>query len=149
LGLRLFFLTLGPRARVGFFPDWQLFSIGGELGFRFQVGRVEPHIELGAGYSALGTVTEAIASQPDAITISGADARISGGLDIFVTNVLSLGFAASWELLVMTRPGVDPAELSTAQQQGDVSANQEAILAAEGSGVGSSVTVGAKLGLHF
>jgi hypothetical protein len=41
LGARLLFLTVGARGRVGFFSAYQVFSIGGELGFRFPIGRLE------------------------------------------------------------------------------------------------------------
>ena len=72
LGLRLFVLTIGPRARVGFFEDWQLYNVGGELGFRFQVSIVEPHFELGGGYAALGSLGDALGGVPNAGNVTGA-----------------------------------------------------------------------------
>jgi hypothetical protein len=153
LGLRLVFLTLGPRFRVGFFSPYQLFSIGGELGIRIPLGVVEPHFNLGAGYSALGSLSGAIGNVPDAVSISGLDVRVGGGLDFFVTNVLSLGIGASWELLVLTRPGVPldnpQAACSGAATANDPNAAAQCAAQAEGSGFGSAISIGAKLGLHF
>jgi hypothetical protein len=52
------------------------------------------------------------------------------------------------ELLFLTRPGVDPAKLQTA---GGASAGQAAaqVYAADGSSIGSGVTLTAVIGLHF
>ena len=56
LGLQLFFLRLGPHFRHGFFPDWQMFSIGGELGIRIPIKFMDFHFDLGGGYVALGSL---------------------------------------------------------------------------------------------
>jgi hypothetical protein len=148
LGARIFFITIGPRGRIGFFPDWQLFSIGGELGFRIPIGIFEPNFSLGAGYTALGSFSGALEGVGDAISIRGFDVRVAGGLDIFVTNFLALGFGASWEFLGLTRPGVSLDELDPEQQQ-NVNEAQASALAAEGSGFGSAITITARVGFHF
>jgi hypothetical protein len=147
LGARIFVLTVGPRFRVGFFENWQMFSIGGELGLRFQLGIVEPYFNLGAGYTALGNFTAGLDQLSDQINIRGVDARITGGLDVFVTKIFAIGFVASWEFLALTRPGVDLASLGA--EQDNIEEQRKQVLAAEGSGYGSAVSIGAKLGLHF
>jgi hypothetical protein len=149
LGVQLLFITIGPRFRVGFFPDWQLFSIGGELGFRIPVGIFEPHFELGGGFAGLGSVGGALAANADAVSISGPYGRISGGLDIFIGEVFSLGPTASWEFMALTRPSVDLTDIQGSTCDGSSAEAQECALAAEGSGWGSAVSIGAKLGLHF
>ena len=146
LGARIFVLTIGPRFRVGFFPDWQLFSVGGEIGLRFQIGIIEPFFTLGAGYTALGNFADAN-SVSEAIAIRGADGRVLGGVDFFVTEILAIGVGASWEFLALTRPGIDITTLSDQGQSLD--ANQQAVLSAEGSGYGSAFSIGARIGLHF
>jgi len=148
IGARLLFLTLGPRGRIGFYSDWQLLSVGGELGFRIPLGILEPHFELGGGYAALGNVGGALSGVADSINIDGAYGRISGGLDFFIGSVLSIGGAASWEFMGLTRPGVSPSDLSQ-QQATDLDEAQQQALEAEGSGYGSAVSIGGKLGLHF
>jgi hypothetical protein len=148
LGVQLVFITIGPRFRVGFFPDYQLFSIGGELGFRIPIGIVEPAFSIGGGYAAMGSFSGAVTGANDAISIRGGYGRIQGGVDFFVTNTFAIGVGASWEFLALTRPGVDPASLSQAQQDNLNDAQQQA-LAAEGSGYGSSVNIGARVGFHL
>ena len=156
LGAQLLFLRLGPRFRVGFFPDWQMFSIGGELGFRIPIGILDLHVDLGGGYTALGSVGGALTAQADAVTISGPYFRVGGGLDFFIGDIVSLGPFAHWEIMGLTRPGVDPADIQAAQSgdpppecETDPDAARECALTAEGSGVGTAVTIGLKLGLNF
>jgi hypothetical protein len=50
--------------------------------------------------------------------------------------------------LALTRPGVSLDELG-AQPSGSMSQTQERVLAAEGSGYGTAVTVSGRLGFHF
>jgi hypothetical protein len=148
LGVQLVFVTIGPRFRVGFFPDYQLFSIGGELGFRIPIGIVEPAFSLGGGYAAMGSFSGALSGVNDAIAIRGAYGRIQGGVDFFLTNSFAVGAGASWEFMALTRPGVDLNTLSQTERDG-LGAEQEQALAAEGSGYGSAVTIGVRLGFHL
>jgi hypothetical protein len=148
LGAHLVVVQIGPRFRVGFFPDFRVFSIGGEVGLRIPISFVEPTLTVGAGYTALGTFTDL--TFDDDISIQGFDVRIAGGLDFFVHDNVSLGAGASWEFLGLTRPGVDVTRLS--QQEKDnqnIDQAREDALAAEGSAYGSAVSITARLGLHF
>lgn len=151
LGFQLLFLRIGPRFRVGFFEQWQLYSLDGEVGFRIPVGPVEPHFEVAGGYSALGSLSGFLADIPESVRIDGFNVRVGGGLDFFPSEYVSIGGVFSWEFLGLTRPGVDPA---TAQQleaeaQSDAERARAELLAAEGSGYGTSITIGARIGLHF
>ena len=149
LGLQLLFLRIGPRGRVGFFNDWQMFSVGGEAGLRIPLGFLEPHVDLGGGYVALGNLSNGgLSAIADKARVSGAYARIGGGLDIFLGKIFSIGPYASWEVMGLTRPGVsfadlDPTKVSTLNDA------QKTAAAAEGSGYGSAVTVGARVGLSL
>ncbi len=149
LGARLLFLTIGPRGRVGFFENWQLYSVGGELGFRFQVGIVEPHFELGGGYAALGSLTDALGGVPDASRVDGGYGRVSGGLDFLVGSVLTLGLGASWEFMALTRPGIGLDAINRQPEAESLDDAEKQALAAEGSGFGSAITISAKVGLQF
>jgi hypothetical protein len=152
VGVQVLFLTVGARGRVGFFDAWQLFSVGGEVGFRFPFGRFEPHFELGGGYTALGSFNDAISGAADAISIHGFHARVGGGLDFFPTSILSIGANVSWEFLALTRPGISFAELQKIQSDPattDVQRAKAELLQAEGSGYGSAVAITGVVGLHF
>jgi hypothetical protein len=147
LGAHILVFTIGPRFRVGFFPDWQMFSIGGEIGMRFPIGIVEPFFNLGAGYTALGNFSGGISDVSDHVDIRGADARVMAGVDFFVTKIFAIGVGASWEFLALTRPGIDPTTLGDQGQSLDE--QQRLAIAAEGSGFGSAFNIGARLSLHF
>jgi hypothetical protein len=147
VGLQLFILTVGPRFRAAFFDDFQIFSVGGELGLRFPIGFLEPHFELGGGYAALGSLGGALAGVSDAVAIRGGYGRVSGGLDVYPVKVLSVGLGASWEFMGLARPGLSLDDGDPASRELDD--GQRAALAAEGSGFGSAVSIFAKLGLHL
>ncbi|MCA9622711.1 MAG: hypothetical protein KC731_27010, partial [Myxococcales bacterium] len=149
LGAQLLWFTIGPRFRVGFFPNWQMFSIGGELGFRIPIGIFEPHFALGGGFVALGSLGGALEANADAIDIAGPYGRVSGGLDFFLADVFSIGPVVSWEFMGLTRPGVPLSADAAAACESDPNAARDCALAAEGSGIGSAVSIGARVGLHF
>ncbi len=150
-GVRLLFLTVGARGRVGFFSDWQLFSVGGELGLHLPLGRLDPHIDLGFGYAGLGSFKSAVSGAADAIAIRGFYGRVTGGLDLYVTPVFSLGASASWEVLGLTRPGLSPEDVQRIKQETATTPQQAKadLLAAEGTSVGSAIALTAVAGLHF
>jgi len=159
-GVRLLFLTLGARGRVGFFNAWDLFSVGGELGLRIPIGNLEPRFDLGGGYAALGSVRGALQSG-DSATLQSAfqDAQIRGfyiragaGLDYYVTKYFSVGAQANFEVLGLTRPGLDPTKVTQLSSDPNLSTAEQAraeVLKAEGSSYGAAGTATAVLGLHF
>lgn len=150
LGVRLLFLTLGGRTRLGLFKSWQLFSAGGELGVHIPLGNFEPRLELGGGYVGLGNVSPNLADT--SVSIRGFYARVGGGLDYYITPVFSVGGAVSWELMGLTRPGVsvdqvDKIKASVAAS--DPKAAQADALALDGTSYGSALAITGVLGLHF
>lgn len=152
LGLQLLIVRLGPRFRVGFFEEWQMYSVDGEVGFRIPIGIVEPHLEVAAGYTALGNVSSVFTGAADAVSIDGFNVRPSFGLDIFPTEFLSVGAVFSWELMGLTRPGVDPTVVADIQADPNVSDPEKAkaeLLRYDGSSYGQAFTLGARLGLSF
>lgn len=151
LGVRLLYFTLGARGRVGFFSDWQLFSIGGEVGVHLPLGRLDPHVDLGFGYVGLGSFESAVSGAADAIAIRGIYGRISGGLDVYLTPMFSIGGSVSWELLGLTRPGLSPSAIERIKSDpaGNPQQTKADLLATEGTSVGSALALTAVAGLHF
>jgi hypothetical protein len=152
IGARLLFLTVGARGRIGLLDAWQLFSVGGELGFHIPIGRIEPYFHLGGGYSAVGSFSDTLLGSDPAVSIRGFYARAGGGLDFFVTSVFSIGASATWEFMAMTRPGLSPTEITSIQEQPSLDTAQRAqadLLKFEGSGYGSAVAITGVLGLHL
>lgn len=149
LGLQLLFLRIGPRFRMGFFDNWNMLSIGGEVGLRIPLGFLEPHFDLGGGYVGLGNLSAGdLAAIADKANVTGGYGRVGGGLDIFFGKVISLGPYASWEFMGLKRPGVSLDELDPSKVS-SLNDAQRAAAALEGSGYGSAVTLGARFGLNF
>lgn len=146
LGARLIFLTLGARARLGLFDQWQLGRVGGEIGLRIPLGPVEPRFDLGVGYAALGNLDSTAGR---ALSIDGLYARAGAGLDFYLGKYVSIGGQATFDFMALTRPGLSPSEIANLQTSGDVDAGRAELLAAEGSGYGSTLGLAATLGLHF
>ncbi|HVU01646.1 MAG TPA: hypothetical protein VHE30_07840 [Polyangiaceae bacterium] len=148
LGLRLVFLTIGPRFRFASFSDYQLWTLNLDLAFRIPLGNLEPWFGLSGGYAALGSFDAANVGGTSSsnVKVKGYDVRIGGGLDYYVTPVFSIGGAVTGEMLGLTRPGVDASQLSAAAG-GSVTADN--VYKADGSSLGFGVTVTAVAGLHF
>jgi hypothetical protein len=146
LGLRLLFITIGPRFRLGTFSAWQLWTLNGEVGFHIPLGSIEPYFVLGAGYASVGSFgADNIGSGLNSsdVSITGYDIRGGGGLDIYVTPVFSIGANVTFEMLGLTRPGV------TVQQVASGPSNAQDVYALDGSSTGSALTGTLVLGLHF
>ncbi|HEX7670772.1 MAG TPA: hypothetical protein VF395_14355, partial [Polyangiaceae bacterium] len=143
LGLRLVFLTIGPRFRVGLFSDYQVWTLDAEVGLRIPLGSLEPYLNLSGGYASTGAFSAHNIGGPTSgdVSITGYDIRAGGGLDIYVTPVFSIGAGLTGEMLGLTRPGVSPSKLGTS------AANN--LYAASGSSVGFGLTGTAVFGLHF
>jgi hypothetical protein len=151
LGVRLLFITIGARGRLGLLDAWQFFTVGGELGLRFPLGNVEPHFELGGGYAAIGSFSNAVLNNAaTSVSIRGFYVRPSAGIDYFITPVFSIGASASWEFTAMTRPGLSTEAIEDIRSSTPAGQQvREDLLSLEGSGYGSAVTITGVLGLHL
>jgi hypothetical protein len=148
-GARLLFLTIVVRGRVGVFDSGQLFRVGPEVGFHVPLGRVEPHVELGAGYAAMDNLHDSIGGAAgSAIALRGLDARAGVGVDYYVAPVFSLGLAASAGVLGLFRSALSTSQV-TAIKSAATGAGSPDLLTQSASAWGGTVTVTAILGLHF
>ncbi len=151
IGARALFFTLGVRGRASFFSAFQRFSVGPEIGVRLPIGKIDPHFQLGAGYTTLGHVKDA-AGGTGVIGAKGYYLRATGGADYYLLRFLSVGLGVSWELLGLSRaalsdsavtaikaaPGLTPSLLAKADRLGTSASSQ-----------GSALAVSAVVGLHF
>jgi hypothetical protein len=159
-GVRLIFLTLGGRFRLGTFDNWQLWTLAAEAGLHLPLGRVEPYFTAGFGYASLGAfdVNKSTLDLKGAgVDIHGWTARGGFGLDVYVTNVVTIGANLTGDVLFMTRPGVDPKKLASTASSGGANVNTQEqavdaannVYAADGSSIGAAMTATAVVGLHF
>ncbi len=150
VGARLVFVTLGPRLRfarmIAGERDFSLWSLDAELGFRVPLGRFEPHLTLAGGYSGAGDLEDVLDDIGKTYSASGLNVRTGLGLDVFVTEMVSLGADVSGEVLMLSRKDVPLNEVFAAY--GDQSIRQE-VREVDGTSTGASVTVLAGVGLHF
>jgi hypothetical protein len=156
-GLRLLFLTLGPRFRTGSFDEWSLWTLDLEAGIHLPLGRLEPYFTFAAGYAKLVT-GDAFSLAPSDVSIRGFNARLGIGFDVYANKYLTLGAYATGELLAMSRPGADLTTSPQAKAQmceaiADPMQKEQcaasAVYAADGSSLGMAGTLGAVLGVHF
>jgi hypothetical protein len=142
-GIRLLFLTAGPRFRFARFSDWDLWTLNLDLGWRIPLGNLEPYAVLGGGFAKVGRSAERVAGIGD-VSISGFDVRIGSGLDYYVSNALSVGASVELDMLCLSRGGTtvavptDPAMTAAPES-----------FARDASSVGIVLTAGAVVGLHF
>ncbi|MCC6216158.1 MAG: hypothetical protein IT376_14940 [Polyangiaceae bacterium] len=151
LGLRLVFLTLGARFRLGSFDQWQLWTLNGEVGLRIPLGKVEPYFTLGGGYASLGSFDSSQLGgglQAQDVEITGYDLRGGFGVDLYLSNVVTIGGLVTGDVLGLTRPGVDPSKLQAAAGGGTAQSTAD-VYAADGSSVGAGFAATFVLGLHL
>lgn len=125
LGVRLIVFTLGARFRMASFPDYQLWTLNGEAGFRLPFGSVEPYFTLGGGYASLGAFD--IDDMGADFDVNGFDVRGGVGLDVYLSEIFSIGGNLTGEVLFFSS---------------DISAT-------DGSSVGGAATLTLVAGLHF
>jgi hypothetical protein len=152
LGARLLFFTLGARGRIAFFSPYNRLSLGPEIGFRFPIGNIEPHADVGFGWTGLGSFNGAVAGDADAIAMRGIYARVGGGVDYYLTPVFSVGVGASIELLHLSRPGISPDQIAALQALPNLTASERERAERLGTAAtsdGGAFSATGQLGLHF
>ncbi len=150
LGLRLVFLTVGPRFRFAKFSDWDHWTLTAELGLPIPIGRVEPYFTFSGGYANVGSLAAKNSVNSNDVDITGWNLRAGAGLDIYLSKMFTVGATLTGEVLFLTRPGVDPSAFADARAQaGTNEASVQAVYEADGSSVGAATTASFVLGLHF
>jgi len=144
-GVRLIFLTLGARFRLGNFSAWQIWTLDAEAGIHLPIGKVEPYFQFDAGYASLGSFSGASSAlNLQNANVHGWNARLGFGIDFYVTRALSIGALMTGDVLYLKRKTVanlpvnDPAYAEAAK-----------VYANDGSSVGGATTLTGVVGLHF
>lgn len=127
LGVRLLAFSVGARFRMLATSDYQLFTLAGRFALHVPIGSLEPYVHVGAGYAGLAGT--------EARSIDGVDVFLGGGLDVYLSNVVSVGMALDADLLLLYRAAAP--------------ADGVALYAESGSAIGLGGSLSAILGLHF
>ena len=118
----------------------------------FPLGNVEPHVDLGFGWTGLGSFNGAVAGDADAISMHGVYARVGGGLDYYLSPLFSVGLAGSIELVHLARAGISTAQIATIKALPSLtSAERDRVdlLGTEATSNGGAFSATGQLGLHF
>lgn len=153
-GVRLVFVTLGGRFRMGLFDAWQLWTLNAELGLRIPIGNIEPYVTVGGGYAQLGGLdsgSDSLDLDGAGVSVRGFDARAGFGIDFYLSPVVSVGANLTGEALVLSRSGVSRTDLNAdpTPDPDDPAAAAADVYARDGSGIGAATTFSAVVGLHF
>jgi hypothetical protein len=159
VGLRLIFLTIGPRFRLGTFSSWQMWSANLEAGLHLPMGRVEPYFTVGGGYTSIGAFDAAnttVDLKGAGVNIRGWNARAGFGLDIYVTNVVTIGANLTGDALFLKRPKPDTAPKVPCANPNNCTADEQQaqqkldmVYRNDGTSVGAAMTITGVVGLHF
>ncbi len=157
VGLRLMFVSLAVNGKVDLFDDesathavdnLQLWTIDGNLLLHLLTGyRIEPYLQLGAGYSAFAGVDDALSG--GGFGISGWNLHAGVGLDYFVSDHVSIGGLLAGQLMFLTRPGTSAISLLTPEEVDTVGQARDRLLEADESSVGTGFSLVLGPGLHF
>jgi hypothetical protein len=137
VGVRLIFLTLGARFRLTRLDDFDLWTLGGEIGLHLPHGAFEPSFTFGVAYA--GASPSLAGLDADGLAMAGISARLGANLDYYVNPLLSFGARGSFEALALWRSGAEQPAGSPIVQ----------FYAEDGSGVGFGATLTGTVGLHF
>ena len=146
-GVRLSLASLAVRGRVGFFADYQLLTVGPELGLHIPLGNWEPSLAVGIGYARLLGV-RAPQLEKEGYVIKGVNGRLTLGLDRWVSQHVTVGGSLAGELFVLARRET----VLLAKMAADTKNPTFAVAAAysaEGSSAGLGATLGFQTTYHF
>jgi hypothetical protein len=148
-GVRLVFLTLGGRFRLGSFSAWQLWTLNAELGLHLPFGKLEPYFSFAGGYASLGAfngTSSAFDYKSSGMNIHGWNARMGFGMDYYFNHYFSIGALMTGDVLYLKRSS--RLEIPGAASDPNLARLQQ-VYAHDGSSVGGAATLTAVVGLHF
>lgn len=151
-GVRFVTLSFGARARYHALPNYSVWRLNGEVGFRFPMNRFDLFLLAHGGYAFLGTVTkdaleERQAASADSVSAKGFNAGLDLGFDYFLSPHVTLGFGATADALFLYRDQVAlPGNLLPATA---AVLQNDALYTGKGSAVGITTSAMLRLGFHF
>ena len=155
-GLRIGGFSLGARGSIMSLTDVSggglggatLWSIDADLGLHVGAGSdFDPYLMLGAGYTAIGGLhPRGLDAQ---IHVRGYNTHLGLGFDYYVANNVAFGVLALGQVLFVTRPGVDARDLLTPKEVETLGEAKARALEADGSSVGTALSIIAGPSLHF
>lgn len=154
-GVRLFFLTLGVRARDVPLSALNLWELNGEAAFHTRFDRLDPYIGVRGGYAFDGSLSsgavQAVQGQsPPGVNVHGWDVGPILGCDYYFSHYFSLGIDLSAEFLFLQRdkPPLPP-NFSSLPGPVQTAYMNSPVYQASGTSVGFGAAGAAHFGVHF
>jgi hypothetical protein len=154
-GIRLMVLTLGVRARLNELSAFNLWETNGEIGLHIPIKKWDPYFSIHAGYTFVGTLSSSalgasVSAPPGDISIHGADAGVSLGVDYYIIPYLSVGLDLTGDALFLSRPPASlPADFNSLPSTEQDSIKGESIYKASGDAAGIGASGSLHVGLHI
>ncbi len=157
VGAQLLGLSLGARGSIMSLSNVSndsgvgggtLWSLDAELGLHLATGfALDPFVLLGGGYTQIGGLH--LSRLERDVRVHGYNARAGLGIDYFVGENVAIGVLAMGQVLFVTRPGVSASDLLTPKEVQTVGEAKARALQADGSSVGTALSVTAGPSFHF
>lgn len=139
LGFRFAIVTVGARATLSSYTDFEVGTVGIDLGLRIPIPVIEPYIRGGLSYAWMGDADYEVFDE-SVTEVTGLAASIGGGFDIYLHPRLSLGAGFDAVFLNLSRQKIDGGVVGMV---GDVDVSET------GDSVGFLLRATAHAGLHF
>lgn len=139
LGFRFAIFTVGARATLSSYTDFEIGTVGIDLGLRIPIPVVEPYLRGGLSYAWMGDANYEDAGLSET-EVTGLAATIGGGVDIYVHERLSFGGGVDAVFLNLSRQKITSGAIGMV---GDVDVSET------GDSVGFQLRATAHAGLHF
>jgi len=134
-GAEFITFQLGGRLRNIFTPNFDLWSLGGELNYQPGSGKFWPRLGLSVGYAWVNHwSTDYCGASCALVDVHGIDVGARGGFQYFVTSSLEVGADAGIDALFLKRPSINTLDPN---------------FSGDGSGTGFSAVAMVHLGLHL
>lgn len=133
-GVRVLYFRLGARFHYAFGANYNLWSLGGELGLRVPLGAFEPYAHVGLGAQR---VTQFQTIHGTLGSFGGLGLNLGGGFDYYFSDSFSVGTRVDGDLLFLRR-GAEATDFCVGCEYTE-----------EGRGAGLALSGSLILGLHF
>jgi hypothetical protein len=157
LGVRLWFVSLTARGDVAFFnwtqgaafdDQFRMYNLDLEIAFRAPLGRLEPYLMFGGGFSGLGGLSQVLGPERREGSSRGGNVRAGLGLDYFMGRFGLLGLRGSVDGVFLSST-VPVLELLTPEQVDTVGQAEARVRDTDGLIGGYSLSLSLVGGLRF
>ena len=138
-GFRIYWFTVGVRGTLASYPGFEIGTAGVDLGFHIPIPVVEPYVRGGLGYGWLGQANYRDPGLSET-SVSGLVADVGAGVDIYLSNHISIGAGVDGAFLNLTRQKITT---GAASMIGDVNVSES------GDAVGLQLRFHGQLTFHF